>query len=38
MWKTILIIAGIIVLIGIVIILYLLVAGADESRRKNRRD
>ena len=34
--KTTLIVIGVIVLILLVIFLYLLIAGADESRRKDR--
>lgn len=33
--KTLLIIVGIVLFIAIVIFLYLLIAGADESRRKD---
>ncbi len=41
--KTPLIVIGVVVLIAIVVFLYLLIAGADESRRhdcqnKNRKD
>ena len=34
--KTALIVIGVVVLIAIVVFLYLLIAGADESRRKDR--
>ena len=36
--KTALIVVGVIVLIAVVIFLYLLIAGADESRRHDRHD
>lgn len=34
MWKTILTVVGVLFLVSIVIFLYLLIAGADESRRR----
>ena len=36
--KTILIVIGVAVLIAMVIFLYLLIAGADESRRDKRKE
>lgn len=36
--KTALIIIGVVFLIAIIVFLYLLIAGADESRRSSRRD
>lgn len=34
--KTALIIVGVVLLIAMIVFLYLLIAGADESRRKDR--
>lgn len=33
-----LIVIGVVILVAIVVFLYLLIAGADESRRKERKD
>ena len=35
MWKTVLMIIGIIIMVIAIVFLYLLIAGADESRKRN---